>query len=71
MQRNFILLCILGPVFVFVSACSNPVNELYKKPVDQGQKAIDKAGNVQQKIDKTQSNLDQQEKSLVGEQDNR
>lgn len=70
MQRNFILLCVLSSVLIAVSACSNPANEVYQKPVDQGQKAIDKTRNVQQEIDKTQSTLDQQEKSLTGEQTN-
>lgn len=70
MQRQFILLCVLSPVFIALSACSNPANELYQKPVDQGQKAFDKAGNVQKEIDKTKSTLDQQEKSLAGEQNN-
>ena len=70
MQRNFILLGVLGLMIVLGSACSNPVEDFYQKPVEQGQKAIDKAGNVQKTIDKTQSNLEQQEKSLAGEQNN-
>lgn len=70
MQRQFFFLCVLGPVFVALSACSNPANEFYQKPVDQGQKAIDKAGNVQLEINKKQSTLEQQEKSLAGEQNN-
>lgn len=70
MLRNFILLCVLSPVLIAMSACNNPANEAYQKPIDQGQKAIDNAQNVQKEIDKTQSNLEQQGKSLEGEQNN-
>lgn len=67
MLRNVIHLCVLSPVLIAMSSCSNPANEVYQKPVDQGQKAIDKSRDVQKAIDKTQSNLEQQEKSLEGE----
>jgi outer membrane protein assembly factor BamE (lipoprotein component of BamABCDE complex) len=64
MQRNFILLCGLSMAIATLSACSNPAKEMYQKPVDQGQKAIEKARNLQQGIDQTKSTVEQQEKSL-------
>lgn len=70
MQRNLIFLCVLSPVFISVSACSNPANDFYQKPVEQGQKAVDKAKDVQQKVDKKQSTLELQEKALEGVQNN-
>ncbi len=68
MQRNFIHLCGLSIAITTLNACSNPAKEMYQKPIDQGQKAIEKARNLQQDIDKTKSTVEQQEKSLEGGQ---
>ena len=68
MQCNFMLLGGLSMVIATLSACSNPAKEMYQKPIDQGQKAIEKSRNLQQDVDKTKSTIDQQEKSLEGGQ---
>jgi hypothetical protein len=68
MQRNFISLSGLSIVLATLSACSNPAKEMYQKPIDQGQKAIEKSRNLLQDVDKTKSIIDQQEKSLEGGQ---
>jgi hypothetical protein len=68
MQRNFMLFSGLSMLITTLSACSNPTQEMYQKPIDQGQKAIEKSRNVQQDVDKTKSTIDQQEKSLEGGQ---
>jgi hypothetical protein len=68
MQRNFIPLWVLSIAITTLSACSNPAKEMYQKPIDQGQKAIEKARNLQQDVDKTKSTVEQQEKFLEGGQ---
>ncbi len=68
MQRHFIFLSILSMAIAFLSACGNPAQEMYEKPVIQGEKAIEKARNIQQDVDKTKATLEQQEKFLEGGQ---
>jgi hypothetical protein len=51
---------------IALSACANPVAETYKKGVDGGEKAIDKARNVQQTVDQTKATIEQQVKEVEG-----
>jgi predicted ATP-binding protein involved in virulence len=54
------------PIILFLGACSNPAVEMYEKPVEQGQEAINKARDLQQKVNDSKSTLDQQEKAAEG-----
>jgi hypothetical protein len=53
-------------VAIALSACVNPVTETYKKGVDGGQKAIEKARDVQQTVDQTKTTIEQQAKEAEG-----
>jgi hypothetical protein len=53
-------------VAIALCACANPVAETYQKGIDGGEKAIDKARDVQQTIDQTKSNVEQQAKDTEG-----
>lgn len=53
-------------VAIALSCCANPVTETYKKGVDGGEKAIDNARGVQQTVDQTKVNLEQQAKEAEG-----
>ncbi|MGB8698166.1 MAG: hypothetical protein WCD18_02010 [Thermosynechococcaceae cyanobacterium] len=55
-----------GLICVSVAACANPAAETYQKGVEGGEKAIDNARSVQQTVDQTKSNLEQQEKAVEG-----
>jgi hypothetical protein len=56
----------VGFAAITLCACANPVTETYKKGIDGGEKAIDKARDVQQTIDKTKINIEQQAKDAEG-----
>jgi hypothetical protein len=47
---------------IALCACANPVAETYKKGIDGGEKAIDKARDVQQTVDQSKINIEQQAK---------
>jgi hypothetical protein len=51
---------------IALSSCANPVAETYQKSVDGGEKAIDKARNVQQTVDQTKATIEQQAKTAGG-----
>jgi hypothetical protein len=51
---------------IALTACANPVTETYKKGVDGGEKAIDKARGVQQTVDQTKATLEQKAKEAEG-----
>jgi hypothetical protein len=54
--------CLACLVAIALTACANPVAETYKKGVDGGEKAIEKARDVQQTVDQTKTNLEQKVK---------
>ncbi|MGA7935494.1 MAG: hypothetical protein WCA35_18225 [Kovacikia sp.] len=56
------LLFLVGFAVIALCACANPVAETYQKGIDGGEKAIDKARNVQQTTDQTKINIEQQAK---------
>jgi hypothetical protein len=51
---------------IALSSCANPVAETYKKGVDGGEKAIEKARSVQQTVDRTKTIVEQQAKEAEG-----
>jgi hypothetical protein len=51
---------------IALCACANPVAETYQKGMDGGEKAIDKARDVQQTTDQTKINIEQQAKDTEG-----
>ena len=57
---------LVGFVAIALSACANPVAETYKKGVDGGEKAIEKARNVQQTVDQTKKTIEQQATEAEG-----
>ncbi len=60
------MLWLAGFVAIALSSCANPVAETYKKGVDGGEKAIEKARGVQQTVDQTKTTLEQQAKEAEG-----
>jgi hypothetical protein len=48
------------------AACGNPATETIQKGVDGGEKAINKARDVQKTVDRTKSTLEQQAKEAEG-----
>jgi hypothetical protein len=60
--KNPYLAFLLSFAAISLSACANPVAETYQKGIDGGEKAIDKARNVQQATDQTKINIEQQAK---------
>jgi hypothetical protein len=60
------LLCLVGFAAIALSACANPIAETYQKGIDGGEKAIDKARDVKQTVDRTKINIEQQAKDAEG-----
>jgi hypothetical protein len=60
------LACLVGFGAIALCACANPVAETYQKGIDGGEKAIDKARDVQQTTDQTKINVEQQAKDAEG-----
>jgi hypothetical protein len=60
------LVCFVGFVAISLSACANPVAETYQKGIDGGGKAIEKARDAQQTVDRTKINIEQQAKDAEG-----
>jgi hypothetical protein len=60
------LACLVGFAAIALCACANPVAETYQKGIDGGEKAIDKARDVQQTTDQTKINIEQQAKDAEG-----
>jgi hypothetical protein len=62
--RSFRLLhWLIFCVAIALTACANPVTETYKKGVDGGQKAIEKARDLQQTVDQTKTTIEQAKES--------
>jgi hypothetical protein len=57
------LVWLLGVAVIALSSCANPVAETYKKGVDGGQKAIEKARDLQQTVDQTKTTIEQAKES--------
>jgi hypothetical protein len=53
-------------VAIALYACANPVAQTYQKGIDSGEKAIDRARDAQQTVDKTKINIEQQAKDAEG-----
>jgi hypothetical protein len=64
--KHTYLLCLVGFGAIALCACANPVAETYQKGIDGGEKAIDKARDVQQTTDQTKINVEQQAKDAEG-----
>jgi hypothetical protein len=60
------LFWLAGFAAIALSSCANPVAETYKKGVDGGEKAIEKARGVQQTVDQTKTTIEQQAKEAEG-----
>jgi hypothetical protein len=60
------LISFVSFVAIALCACANPVAETYQKGIDGGEKAIDKARDVQQTTDQTKINVEQQAKDIEG-----
>lgn len=60
------LVWLLGFAAIALAACANPVAETYGKGIDGGEKAIEKARDVQQTVDQTKINIEQQAKEAEG-----
>ncbi len=57
---------IVGVAAIALSGCANPVAETYKKGIGGGEKAIEKARNVQQTVDQTKKTIEQQATEAEG-----
>lgn len=57
---------IVGVWAIALSGCANPVAETYKKGIDGGEKAIEKARDVQQTVDQTKKTIEQQATEAEG-----
>ena len=53
-------------VAIALCACANPVAQTYQKGIDGGEKAINKARDIQQTTDQTKINIEQQVKDTEG-----
>ena len=60
------LILFVSFVAITLCACANPVAETYQKGIDGGEKAIDKARDVQQTTNQTKINIEQQAKDTEG-----
>ncbi len=57
---------VVGVAAIALCACANPAAETYKKGVDGGEKAIEKARDVQQTVDLTKKTIEQQATEAEG-----
>jgi hypothetical protein len=57
---------LVGILAIALSACANPVTETYKKGIDGGEKAIEKARNLKPTVDQTQKTIEQQAAETEG-----
>lgn len=56
----------MGFAAISLSTCANPVTQTYQKGIDGGEKAIDRARDVKQTVDRTKFNIEQQAKDAEG-----
>jgi hypothetical protein len=64
--QHLYLVWLVGFATIALVACTNPATETYQKGIDGGEKAIEKARDVQQTVDRTKINLEQQTKDIEG-----
>jgi hypothetical protein len=60
------LFWLAGVAAIALSSCANPAAETYQKGVEGGEKAIEKARDVQKTVDQTKTTIEQQAKEAEG-----
>jgi hypothetical protein len=60
------LFWLVGFAAIALSSCANPAAETYQKGVEGGEKAIEKARDVQKTVDQTKTSIEQKVKEAEG-----